>query len=88
MYITAMCIKSMMVTSQPLFGQVDILMAYPSLKPYILFYSNGLAIWHSFPNITHIKVNNGIKSVILNLIDFEIFRAYPSLKPFSFKVMI
>ena len=34
--------------------------------------SNGLAIWHSFPDITHIKVNNGLKSIILNLI--EIFQ--------------
>ena len=22
-------------------------------KPRILFYSNGLAIWHGFPDITH-----------------------------------
>ena len=31
-------------------------------------YSNGLAIWHSFPDITHISVNNGHKSAILNMI--------------------
>ena len=28
---------------------------YPSLKPHILFYSDGLAIWHCFPDITHIQ---------------------------------
>ena len=28
------------------------------LKLHILFYSNGLAIWHGFPHITHIKVNH------------------------------
>ena len=38
------------------------------MKPHILIYSNGLAIWHSFHDITHIKVNNCLKSIILNLI--------------------
>ena len=33
-----------------------------SLKPYILFYSNDLAIWHCFQDITHNNVNNGCKS--------------------------
>ena len=44
---------------------------YPSLKHHILFYSNGLAtcIWHSFPDISHNKINNGLKLAILNLID-------------------
>ena len=36
---------------------VEIFRAYPYLKPHILFYSNGLAIWHVLPNIRHIKVN-------------------------------
>ena len=40
--------------------------AYHSLKPHILFYSNGLAILHGFPDITHVKVNNS-KLAILNL---------------------
>ena len=31
--------------------------AYSSMKPHILFYRNGLAIWHGFPDITHIKNN-------------------------------
>ena len=30
-------------------------MVYPYLELHILFYSNGLAIWSGFPNITHIK---------------------------------
>ena len=29
------------------------------MEPHILFYSNGLAIWHGSPNIRHIKVNYG-----------------------------
>ena len=37
---------------------------------HIMFYSNGVAIWHGFPDITHIKVNNEFDGV-------EIFRAYP-----------
>ena len=28
---------------------------YPYLELHILFYSNGLAIWSGFPDITHIK---------------------------------
>ena len=41
----------------------------------------GLDIWHSFPDITHIEVNNGLKLVILNLIELTFLRAYPHLKP-------
>ena len=55
--------------------------AYSSLKPQTLFYSNGPAIWHGFPDIRHTKVNNGHKSAILNLIQLTFFRAYPSMKP-------
>ena len=36
--------------------------AYPYLKLHILFHSNGLAIWHGFPDIRHIKVNYGLWS--------------------------
>ena len=43
-----------------------------SLKLHILFYSNGLAVWHGFPDITHINVNNDCKS---NLIELKCFRA-------------
>ena len=32
---------------------VDILRVYPSLKPHISFYSDHLATWHSFTDITH-----------------------------------
>ena len=57
---------------------------YPFMKPHILFYSNGLGIWHGFSKkyITHIKVNNGSKSPILNLSELQFFRTYPSLKPY------
>ena len=30
-------------------------MVYPYLELHILFYSDGLAIWSGFPDITHIK---------------------------------
>ena len=36
--------------------EVKIFRAYPSLKTHILFYSNGLAIWHDFPDITQISL--------------------------------
>ena len=49
-----------------------ILGEYPSLKPHILFCSNGLAIWHSFPDFIHIDVNNNLKSAILNLIKLKL----------------
>ena len=45
--------------------------------------SNSLAIWHSFPDITHIYVNNGLKSAIFNLnmlialIALRFFKAHP-----------
>ena len=42
---------------------------HPHLESHILFYSNGLAIWHGLPNNGHVKVNNGRKAAILNLID-------------------
>ena len=59
------------------------LRSYPHLKPHILFYSNGPAIWHGLSDIRHIKVNYGRQSTILNLIEFKFFRAYPYLKPDS-----
>ena len=54
---------------------------YPSLKPHILFYCNGLVIWHGLPDIKHNKVNYGRYSAIFNLIKLKCFRAYPFLKP-------
>ena len=53
--------------------QVGIFRAFHSMKPPF-FYNNGPAIWHGFPDITHIKVNDGCKSTILNLILVEIFQ--------------
>ena len=50
-----------------------------TLKTSILFYSNGLAIWHGFPDIMHIKANNGQKPAILNLIELKFFMAYSYL---------
>ena len=65
----------MMVASRPFFNLIKLtfLRAYPSLKPHISFYIvyNGLAIRHSFPDITYINVNNGLKSAILNLIELK-----------------
>ena len=39
---------------------------HPLLKFHILFYSNGLAIYHGSPNNGYVKVNNGLKEAILN----------------------
>ena len=62
--------------------KLTFLRAYPSLKPHISFYNNGLAIRHSFPDITHIKEHDdSLKSAILNLIGLNFFSAYPYLKP-------
>ena len=41
----------------------------------IVFYSNDLAIWHGFPDITHIKVNNG-----RHFIELQFFRAFSSME--------
>ena len=55
-------------------------------KFHILFYIIGLAIWpHGLPDITHIKVKNGRKSFISNLIELKKFRASPSLKPLFYR---
>ena len=40
-------------------------------KTSVLFYSNGLAIWHSLSDITHITVNYGRWSAILHLINLK-----------------
>ena len=37
------------------FIMLKFFMVYPYLELHILFYSNGLAIWSGFPDITHIK---------------------------------
>ena len=41
------------------FIELKFFRSYPSLKRHILFYRNGLAIWHGFPDTTHIMDNNG-----------------------------
>ena len=45
----------------------------PEAKHFVLW--NCLAIWHSFPDIVHLKVNiNGRKSAILNLMKLIFFQ--------------
>ena len=56
---------------------------HPLLKSHILFYSNGLAIWHGLPNNGHVKVNNGRLAAILNLDEFKFFKMHPLLKPYN-----
>ena len=80
MYITDIEVNNGRKFAMSLFDQLQFLRVYPWLKPHILFSSNHLAIWHSFPDINHLNVNNGLKLAILNLIEL-ISRAYPSLKP-------
>ena len=46
------------------FDQIEIPRVYSHLKPPILFNSNGLAIRHGFPVITHIEVKSGRRSAI------------------------
>ena len=53
--------------------RLSVYLAYPSLKPHILFHSNALAVWHRFPDITQTKVTNGRKSAIFNLIELKMF---------------
>ena len=49
---------------------------------YILFCSNGLAIWHGLPDIRYIKVKYGQLAAISNFIELKFLRAYPLyLKP-------
>ena len=44
------------------------------------FYSNDLAIYHGLPNNGHVKVNNGLKAAILNLIKSKFSKMHPQLK--------
>ena len=60
--------------------QVEILTVYPHLKLHILFNSNGLATWHSFPVIPHIEVKRDSRLAILNLIKVKFVMVYPYLK--------
>ena len=56
------------------FFHVEIFMAYPYLEQHIMFYSNGLAIWSGFPDITHIKWRYDLVSVRI-LPNFELILA-------------
>ena len=52
----------------------------PFIKSHILLYGNSLAIWHGFPDITHIEVNNGSKSFASQafwIFELKFVRAYP-----------
>ena len=56
-------------------------MVYPYLELHILFYSNGLAIWSGFQDMTHIKKimadnfgRHDLVSVQI-LLNFKLFRA-------------
>ena len=56
------------------------------LKPYNLFYSNGVTIlsgFHDIPQNQACKVNNGLWAVILNFIDLKFFKMHPLLKPYN-----
>ena len=65
-------------------------MAHPSIKPNILFYSNGPSIWHGFTDISqHI-----VMSIIVpyrsffNLIQFHIFQDISLSEIFFLIVMV
>ena len=49
-------------------------------KTRISFYSNGLAIWHGLQNIGHVKMNNGDRRPLMNLIDSKFFKMHLHLK--------
>ena len=59
---------------------------HPLLKPYNLFYSNGVAILSGFRDIPQYQacgVNNGRWTAILNFIDLKFFKMHPRLKPYN-----
>ena len=53
-------------------------MAYPYLKPHILFDSNGLAIWSDVPATTHIK-----KIIAVYLPSVQILPSFELIKAIS-----
>ena len=61
--------------------KLKICRAYASLKLVFFVVVVMVQLSGSFPDITHIKLKNGCKSDILNLIKLTFFRVYPSLKP-------
>ena len=56
---------------------------HPLLKCHILFYSNGLAIEHCLLNNDYVKVNNGQKAAIFNLIKTKFSKMHSLLKPYN-----
>ena len=54
---------------------------HPLLKSHILFYCNGLAIYHGLPDIRLVEVNNGRHGAILNFNKSKFLRMHPLLKP-------
>ena len=52
-----------------------------------LILKDQLAIWHGFPDIVQIQVNNDCNT-IFNLIAFKFFRAYSSRKPQIFCLIV
>ena len=54
---------------------------HPLLKSHILFYSNGLAIYHGFSDIRPIEVNIDRLSAILKSIEFKISHANLPQRP-------
>ena len=73
-------LKSTMITSPPFYQGFQAI--FPPETAHFILYSSGLATGqYSFPDITHFEVGNCHMSAILNLIELNFFRTYPSLKP-------
>ena len=57
-------LKSRMVISRAFYRFENFQGIYPpSLNPHILFYCNGLTIWHAFLDITHIQTRRRIRRI-------------------------
>ena len=56
---------------------------HPLLKSHILFYANGLAIYHGLPSNGHVTVNIGRYAAIFNFIDLKFLKMHPLLKPLN-----
>ena len=61
--------------------ELNFFRVYSYLKPHILLYSNGQAIWHGLADIKHVKVNYGSCQPFWILTSLKISRAYSYLKP-------
>ena len=59
---------------------------HPLLKPYNLFYSNGVDILSGFQNIPQYQACRGelwLIAAILNFINLKFFKMHPLLKPYN-----